>query len=267
MTTRGLLLGLALALVCGTASANVIIHEYGERGEGVIAPEVGDPIFWPTDAQLQGWVNDGINAAATETALLDIPGISAWVGTFPQGIACNAGYLRFTIAVTPQVCATAAGWSAAWEPDLWARMQTDQQAVAAEIAGALSRGNGQGGVPFILGIARDDPRDYLDAAAAVYAYGEWRYVSLNGGATVSMVADDAPCRTRPSSKWAGNYVMAWMMYDSALSAPDYITVVNGSLRRRQQMAPDTRLTDQVQAPYSGWRLVVGRPEECAFVDF
>jgi hypothetical protein len=53
--------------------------------------------------------------------------------------------------------------------------------------------------------------------------------------------------------------MAWMMCDGALGGPDYITVMDGSLKRRQPMTPDARITDQVQVPGNGSRLVVGRP--------
>ncbi len=260
-----------LLLGCLPASAKSIGTQYGDQnvrpGEGVIEAVPGDPIFAPTQAQLQGWVNDGINAASKEIGILDIPGVAASTARFPQGIACSTGRVRFVLAVTPQVVATAAGWSAAWEDDLWERIVADQDMVAAVMAGALSGNTWARDLPFLIAMSRDDMWAPIDANAVVWAYDEWRGVSLNPQGSLLDVAKDVPGRTHPTRKWAGNYVLAWSMDDASLAAPGSIAVIEGSLYRRQKTAPDQTLVERVSAPASGWRLVFGRADEYAYVDF
>jgi len=257
----------ALVVMVGAAEANQLVFRYGDRGEGVIEKVPGDPIWAPTQAQLQGWVNDGINAASEETGLLDVPGIDAWTARFPQGVPCWTGRVQAVMAVTPQLVATAAGWSAAWEPDLWEQISTDQNAVSAAMAGSFGANSWARDLPFLIAMRRDDLWTPIDARAAVWAYEQWRNVSLSNRGPILNLADDSPGRMRPTQKWAGNYVLAWSMYDAALSDPGSIVLVEGNLLRNQRLAPQPWIAEQVNAPASGWRLAIGRTDEYAYIDF
>jgi hypothetical protein len=254
-------------LSCGAASANGAGYSYGQEGEAVIDPKPGDPIWWPTTEQLQRWVNWGIDAAAKGTGLLDAASVEYYVRAFPQGIPCHAGELRFVVMVSPQLVSTTAGWSAAWEEDLWQQIQTDQDTVSGTIASALSEDTARSELRFLFGIARDDVKAPVDANAAMWVYGEWHHVHLSLGGTAAERADDAPAPSHPTERWAGSYVMAWMMYDTALSDPGRISVVEGQFLRRQRIGPDAELTDAAQVTPRATRLVIGRPEEYAYVDF
>jgi len=254
----------ALVVAIGAAEAR---NTPGTRFSAQIVASGGDPIFYPTEQQLQGWVNDGINAASGEIGLLAVPGIDAWTARFPSGVPCWTGRVQAVIAVTPQVVATAAGWSAAWEPDIWEQISADQNAVAAAMAGSFGANSWARDLPFLIAMRRDNLWDPIDARSAVWAYEQWRNVNLSHRGVLLNVADDSPGRMHPTQKWAGNYVMAWSMYDSALSDPGSIMLVEGNLMRIQRLGPQPWIAEQVDVPSSGWRLVVGRPDEYAYIDF
>jgi len=257
----------ALVVVVGAAEANQLVFRYGDRGEGVIEKVPGDEIWAPTQEQLQGWVNDGINAASEEIGLLDVPGIAAWTARFPQGVPCWTGRVQAVIAVTPQLVATAAGWSAAWEPDIWEQIIADQDVAAEVMAGALSGGSWARDMPFLIAMRRDDLWAPIEARSAVWAYNEWRNVNLNPRGSLWNWVDDSPGRFHPTQQWAGKYVLAWSMYDAALSDPGSILVAEGNFMRIQRLAPQPWIAEQVNTPASGWRLVVGKPDEYAYIDF
>jgi len=264
---KWLWLFVVMLLACLRGDANIIVHRYGEGGEGRIEFVEGDPIWHPTTDQLVAWVNDGINAASEETGLLDIPGIDAWVARFPSGVPCWTGRVQMVIAVTPQVVATAAGWSAAWEPDIWEQISTDQDAVASVMAGAFGANSWARDLPFLIAMRRDDLWAPIDARSAIWAYNEWRNVDLSHRGALLDVADDSPGRMHPTQKWAGSYMLAWSMYDAALSDPGSIMLVEGNLLRNQRLAPQPWIAERVDVPPSGWRLVIGRLDEYAYIDF
>jgi len=258
----------ALVVMVGAADArNTPGSSYSSRGEGVIEKIPGDPIWAPTQAQLQGWVNDGINAATAEIGLLDVPGVDDWIAKFPAGIPCWTGRVQLAVAVTPQLVATAAGWSAAWEPDLWEQISTDQDTFSAVMAGSFGWNSWARDLPFLLALRRDDLWASIDARSAVWAYDQWRNVNLSNHGPILNLADDSPGRTHPTQKWAGNYVLAWSMYDAALADPGSIVLVEGSLLRTQRLAPQPWIIERVDIPASGWRLAIGRPDEYAYIDF
>ena len=258
----------ALVVMVGAADArNTPGSSYSSRGEGVIEKIPGDPIWAPTQAQLQGWVNDGINAATAEIGLLDVPGVDDWIAKFPAGIPCWTGRVQLAVAVTPQLVATAAGWSAAWEPDLWEQISTDQDTFSAVMAGSFGWNSWARDLPFLIAMRRDDLWAPIEARSILWAYDAWRNVDLQHRGTLLDVADDSPGRMHPTPQWAGSYVLAWSMYDSALSDPGSILIVDGSLLRTQRQAPISTLVDLVDTPASGWRLAIGRPDEYAYIDF
>ena len=255
-----------LMALATSASAEWVGYRYGDRGEGVIERVDGDPYFKPTLEQVTGWVNDGINAAAEDTSLWDIPGVSSNLRIANN--PCWDGRLRFVVALSPQLVCTVAGWDAAQDDDTWEQIQNGgKDAVAGKLAKQLyGSGNAFGReVPFLIGLEKGDVTSPLTMNGMIWAYGKWRDVALSPGGTANRIVDDRPSNGNPSVRWAGPYALSWLMYEPL--DWDSMAIVRGYLYSRQQRGPNIGLTDLVQAPETGWRLVLGKPEEHAWVDF
>jgi len=261
MMWRGVCLMILVAYLPAVADATTTTgHRYGERGEGRIKFIEGNPIWDPTTDQLVAWVNDGINAAAGEIPLHQVPGIAAWEHAVNPGIPCYDGIMRFAIALTPQYIATAAGWASSWDSETWEQVLIDQNAVAQEITRRISL---RRDLHFWIGIRSTDLAAPMGAHGAVYYKDGWRGLEMGSHWSVRDAADDS-ISARFDAAWAGAYALAWAMYD--IPDADSMRITTAVLRQQPRRSPGL-LIDVVPPLPGGIRLVVGRLDEWAFLDF
>jgi hypothetical protein len=265
---------LVLAVVLGTAlvaeaPAGVVGQQADAAGKTEIAISAGDPLWDPTAAQFQAWVNSGINAAAAEENLLTIDGVGGWVYQSADGAACGDGHLHFAMVLAPEFVGAISGWEAAWDEALWRRILVDQDSVAAGVAAMLRREHTSRDLKIIFAIRRDDIRAPLKMRGAVYYLGGWRNLTLDGKSSASDYASDAPSRGTPDREWAARYALAGAISESGLSEPGSTQIVEGRLPSKPTRGPEGDLTSRVSSPGYGTtlRFVIGTPEELAWIDF
>ncbi len=265
---------LVLAMVLGTplvaeAPAGVVGHQADTAGKDEIVISAGDPLWQPTAAQFQGWVNTGINAAAAEENLLTIDSVGGWVHQNVDGAACGDGQLHFAMVLVPEFVGAISGWEAAWDEALWRRILVDQDSVAAGVAAMLQREHTSRDLKIIFAIRRDDIHAPLEMRGVVHYLGEWRNLILDGKSSASDYASDAASRGSPDREWAARYALAGAMSDPSLSEPGSIQIVEGRLPSNPSRGPDGDLTSGVSSPGYGTslRFVIGTPEELAWIDF
>ncbi len=264
-----LVIVLAGAICSASDGQDAIGQTYNADGEHNIQFQEGDPLWQPTAAQFQGWVNAGIGAAAAEQELYSISGVSRWGSESIPGIPCGAGLLHHALVITPELLGNVSGWGVAWDEAIWTSILADQDAVAAQIGQILYQLHRPGDVTIILAIRRSDVSAPLDVNGAVYYQGEWRDVVLGRGLSAWSYSDVDPLEGNPTSDWAESLALAWAMYSPSLADPGSIQIVEGRLPSNPTRGPDEALTSQVPIPPGGttFRFVVGKPEELAWIDF
>lgn len=251
-----------LALFAAPAgSQNMVVRQ---TDAPVIEVADGDPLWKPTASDLASWVNDGINAAAAEQPLPNVPGVNRWIWSNPQGLSIGSGgSLHCIIACTPQLVATVAGWEAAWHEDIWERIQVDQAAVAAEIASRVKGAFNGRSVMLMLGI-RGVPTG--GPRGAIWYRGMWRHLAFSGQIRIALVATaDAPISgVRP--EWAGAYLIGQCGSDVAAEATPSLWITRATMQSRSRLLADGRLTSQVGAGASARLVISSDGGAVGFVD-
>jgi hypothetical protein len=256
--------------ICGASAGQEAVGQTDNAGGGhSIQFQEGDPLWQPTAAQFQGWVNAGINAAAAEQELYSISGVSRWGTESIAGLPCGAGLLHYAVVVTPELLGNVSGWGVAWDEAMWQSILADQQTVVAQVGQVLYQLHSPGELTILLAIRRSDVYAPLDINSAVYYQGEWREVILSSGSSAWSYQDADPLAGNPTSDWAESLALAWAMYSPSLADPGSVQIVEGRLPSSPTGGPEEALTSQAQIPPAGttFRFVFGKPEELATIDF
>jgi hypothetical protein len=231
-----------------------------------------DPVWVPTVLEVNEWVHDGINAAADGVALQNVPGVKRWAWGYPAGEPCGRGQtLRFVVVGAPQLVATVAGWTAAWDEATWARIQLDQDDVAAEVTRSVAARWRRGHLLVAVGIqGRPEPNGGYRPAVAIHYDNAWRCRHEGGFSTLEGFVKVGASERGRTALWATARVIRDAL-DCSLFSDVENTVV--ALLELQRVSPgpldipfDPRLpTPTVQR--AGWaRVAVGDPDSLRYVD-
>jgi hypothetical protein len=231
-----------------------------------------DPVWVPTVAQVYEWVHDGINAAADGVDLQDVPGVKRWVWGYPAGEPCGRGQsLRFIIVAAPQFVATVAGWAAAWQEGTWARIQIDQDEVAAQLARGVARRWQPLRLMVAVGIqGRPEPDDGYSPTVAIYHDSAWQCQHKGGFSTLEGFAELGCPKVGRTALWATAHVLKKAMDSSAFGEPKSTVVALLELGRVPLEPLDVPFDLRLPTPAThnpGWaRVAVGDPDSLRYAD-
>jgi hypothetical protein len=229
--------------------------------------EEGDPIWKPSLEQLAGWVANGANAAASEMYLPNLPAVERWSWSSADGIDLAEGRgLRLMLVMTPELTATVAGYAAAWQEDIWERMQSDPAAVAVELATRLRESFDGHAVTFVAGVHGKR----LDMQGAIWFDGVWRRLQVPISTPLTDFVTDGFTEGALDAQWAARYLLGQALESPALSPPEEMRLHVCEWQRVPDTEPDAWLTAALPAPgfgASAVRVAVGKVERFAYVDF
>ncbi len=269
---RAVLVVAVIVLWSGIAAPGMESPAAQTIGPGPFRVVSTDPVWVPTVLEVNDWVHDGINAAADGVALQDVPGLKRWAWGYPAGEPCGRGQsLRFVIVAAPQYVATVSGWTAAWHEATWARIQLDQDEVAAQLARGIARSWRNGRLLVAVGIqGRPEPDDGYRPTVALYYDNAWRCRHEGGLSALEGFVDLGASQGGRTPLWATARVLRDALNGSAFSDPENTVVALLQLERVPleplSIAFDPRLpTPAVRQP--GWaRVAVGDPDSLGYVD-
>jgi len=168
----------------------------------------GDRFWNPSIQQFQQWISDGIDTARAETDLASAPGVRRWIWTNAAGKPVGENLkLRTVIVLTPQFVATVVGCAAAWDKEVWQRIEADQATVAEELARKI-KGQWDTGAIYLVSLmapgaeARSRPR--FNPQHALSWQGAW---SQLGQPNEFALGGSPPAP--PDRWWDASYVASW----------------------------------------------------------
>jgi hypothetical protein len=243
----------------------------GSRGSTTVMTV--DPVWSPTMEQAYQWVNDGINAAANEMSLQDVPGVTRWVWGYPAcpSIDNNQG-LRFIIVASPQFVATTAGWAAAQSERTWQRIQIDQEEVATELTRSISRMWERGTLIFAIGIdCQDSPTAPRGPNVAIYHGRSWQCPESQRYSLLTEVSRAGRSTRQTTALGTISHFLSDIVQCSALSNPGGTIVAFIQLDRTpRNLSGVTSLNTSLPTPIvrsPGWaRVAVGEQPNLRYVD-
>jgi hypothetical protein len=258
--TLGLMMLLVVMPALAAAGATIETYE-------------GDPLWWPTQEMLTGWAQDGINTAVADEPFLEMAGISPWywTGSLPCGAAGDPSFLELSLLMSPQFCAATIGYAAAWEPATWQRIQAGEP-VAAEIGKKLlqAQSGRRSKLVVLCGIRRlEDWTVAIRQEGAISYQERWHDLKLEA------VRDLQAFRRRERPvEYTEDFAAAYFVQQVMCRMPDpqILTVARGEWHRGSGRGAHTEarwdLTSNVEhAVGDAVRLVIGRPDQYAWVDF
>ena len=258
------LLLLVAVLTCSPGTALAMWHSHMD--DATVETYEGDPLWWPTKEMLAGWAQEGIDAAGADAPFLKIPGVADWLwtGRTPCGFGDT---LEFMVMFSPQLHATAIGYAAAWKKATWERIQAGEP-VAEEIAGRLWQENAEPKLTILAGVRRGDGEVAAAIAerqwAAVGYQGQWHTVGMGGGPSLERAVIHLKA-VEYERDFTPSYVLSQLMYQ--VEEPWDVSVLRLEWGRRPDRGVWGEFADAIGDVPEGIRVVVGRPEEYAFVDF
>jgi len=271
---RALLAVLAAVPWYSLAGTGASLAAVGRAGPSAVHLVHVDPVWEPTILQINEWVNDGINAAAAEMGLQDVPGVKRWVWGYPAGKPIGRGQsLRFIAVAAPQFVATVVGWSAAWDEETWARIQLNQDEVAAEVTRGIAYywRRQRGKLLLAVGIeGRPEPDDGYQPTVALYYDNRWRCSQQANFSTLQGLTQVARPRRGRSALWATAYMLRNALQSSTFSDPSNMAVSLVELERMVSGPPNMKFDPRLPTPHikmPGWvRVAIGEPDSLQYTD-
>jgi hypothetical protein len=231
-----------------------------------------DHLFGPPAELVAVWVNEGIEAAAKDKQVTEVPGFSRWIYlNEPTGWPFAPGRsVRFVIVVSPRFVATLAGWKAAWDEATWRRIQEDREAVVREMAGQIALHFQVSSLTVAVGLEDWGGPTAAKGRTDIYVYGGERWYDLRqvGERPLLEMARLEPLRNA-TIEWALTYTLGGLVDADMLDRPKAIRVKTGILETYSS-PPTNRLFDLVPSMHyfqpGDARLVVGDVNHFGFLD-
>jgi hypothetical protein len=237
-----------------------------------------DPIWAPSELQVRTWVMYGVEAAAAEESISSLPAVSKWVWVDRSGLDMGRGQkLRFVIAGTPEFTATGIGYLAAWQPEIWERLQTDRDGTINSIAASVKGSVGRGYLLLMFGIYgqpdRSDGSDY-SPRLAIYRSNQWVDAGSLDAGPLLMAMDNL--ESTRIEQWGSTTVGLYVLDDlgfrpepsqyehSLLSTVQWTP--GGKVSVRGFLSTPEVLPTPANAGPDDVRIVVGSPQQFAYVD-
>jgi hypothetical protein len=228
--------------------------------------EPGDPLWRPTLEQFQKWVTEGIQAVEQDTPLWEMGAVkdNTWVDA--DGIPCDIGELVCVTFVNPRLGATVMGYRAAGDPIQWDRIAKDRKGAILDLAKRLENEFSRIGLRFTCLIAGEKPAQH-DLRPMVWCQNDWWYCGVAGAGSASGSPEPPPGWSTIQADVV-NLLIERGMEEDALFDFDGIWQLDIDWPRSSRWGPPSELVAAVPRPKDrSIRIVVGTPDEYAFVDF
>jgi len=266
-------LGLVGTVTWGTQAIGSVGGQIGVPSVTTVSPSPilvldGDPLWTPTAEQFQSWVAQGVEAAAAEMYLADLPVVERWMWTFDEPAALPAGRgMQFMVMVTPELAGVVTGYAAAWDESIWEELQADRDQVISDLAVRLRQSLPQREVTFAVAVLYDSD---VRLEGAVWYEGMWRYILVGNRIPVRGLVQDDLGSSALNAQWVVGYLLGRMADRPALARADDLSVRLCLWRALARRWPDQQFVLAVPSPgfsKNDIRTVIGSSETFSYVDW
>jgi len=139
---------------------------------GALNGAPGDPVWQPTQGQVEAWIRAGV--AAAEMYLPEMPEVRSCIWADAKGPQVGDVTLRFAVSGMPKLAAMVRGYQAAWMEVTWQRLQADEPEAVRQICQGVKRP----AIEIRVAVGLVGKTDY-HYKAAVWYDGAWRQALLS----------------------------------------------------------------------------------------